>query len=415
MVELTGRMDKENAMIAREIKPGIQALVAIDWDRRLFDQLVPLQEGTTYNSYLVQGSEKTALIDTVYPPNTAEYIRLLKSLGLKKLDYIVSNHAEQDHSGSIPAVLEIFPEAKVVTNARCKGLIAESLLVAGEKFIEIKDGETLSLGNKTLQFHLTPWVHWPDTMLTWVKEDRVLFTCDFFGSHLASSELFAVDEARVEDAAKHYYSEIMMPFRMHIQKYLKKLEGFEIDFIAPSHGPVYNRPDFILNLYQRWVADVAEAEVIIPYVSMYDNTTTMVGYLVDRLMEKGICVRPYNLVEADLGKFAYSLVEASTVVFASPAVLAGPHPDIVSAAYLMNALKPKTRTVAVIGSYGWGGEVVNKKVVELLSALKSIEFLKPVLVKGTPEEKDFQALDRLVEEIFMANKALLDTEVEEMA
>jgi flavorubredoxin len=402
-------------MIVREIKPGIQALVAIDWDRRIFDQLVPLPEGTTYNSYLVQGSEKTALIDTVYPPFTGEYLAALKKAGVEKLDYIISNHAEQDHSGSIPAVLEFYPEAKVVTNARCRGLIAESLSVADDRFIEIRDGESISLGDKTLQFHLMPWVHWPDTMVTWLAEDKTLFTCDFFGSHLASSDLFASDEAHVEDAAKHYYSEIMMPFRTHIQKYLKKLESFAIDFIAPSHGPVYNRPEFILNLYQRWAADVAEPEVIIPYVSMYDSTTRMVNYLIDRLMEKGIRVRPFNMVDGDVGKFAYSLVEASTVVFASPAVLAGPHPDIVSAAYLMNALKPRTRTVAVIGSFGWGGEVVNKKIVELLGAMKQVQFLDPVLVKGQPEEKDFAALDRLVAEIYAANKALLDTEVEEIA
>jgi flavorubredoxin len=394
-------------MIAREIKPGILSLVAIDWDRRLFDELVPLPEGTTYNAYLIQGSEKTALIDTVYAPHATELLTILQKSGIQKLDYIVSNHAEPDHSGSIPALLAAYPEARVVTNARCKELIASSLRVQSDKFIEIKDGETLSLGNKTLQFLITPWVHWPDTMLTYVAEDRILFTCDFFGSHLASSDLYACDEFHVLEAAKRYYAEIMMPFRKHIQKHLQRIAPLAIDFIAPSHGPVYSRPAFILDLYRRWTSDQAIKEVIIPYVSMYDSTTQMVNYLIDRLMEKGMRVKPHNMVEGDAGLFTKSLVEASTVIFASPAVLAGPHPDIVSAAYLVNALKPKTKLVSVIGSFGWGGNIVSKTITELLAGMKNqIQILDPVLAKGQPEESDFKALDRLADEIYVANEAM---------
>jgi len=401
-------------MIAREIKPEILSMSAIDWDRRLFDQLVPLPEGTTYNSYLIKGSEKTALIDTVYHPYTAEYLEILKEAGVCKVDYIIANHGEQDHSGSIPAVLALFPEAKVVTNARCKGLIADALPVPDDKFLEVKDGETLSLGNKTLQFFLTPWVHWPDTMVTYLAEDRILFTCDFLGSHLASSELYAEDEARVEAAAKRYYAEIMMPFRMFIQKHLATLAPLKIDLIAPGHGPVYSRPEFILDLYRRWASDQPLKEVVIPYVSMYGNTLRMVDYLTDRLMEMGLFVTPFNMIGGDTGKLANALVDASTVVFASPAVLAGPHPDIVSAAYLMNALRPKTRFVSVIGSYGWGGGIVSKKITELLTGLKTqLQFLEPVLVKGLPGEEAFKALDSLAKEIYTANQAMDKTGVAE--
>jgi flavorubredoxin len=399
-------------MIAREIKPGIVSMSTIDWDRRLFDQLVPLPEGTTYNSYLVKGSEKTALIDTTYPPFTAEYLETLKETGVTKVDYIVANHGEQDHSGSIPAVLALFPEAKVVTNARCKGLIADAMPVADDKFIEVKDGETLSLGDRSLQFFLTPWVHWPDTMVTYLAEDRVLFTCDFLGSHLASSELYALDEARVEAAAKRYYAEIMMPFRAFIQKHLETLAPLKIDVIAPGHGPVYSRPEFILDLYRRWASDEPLKEVVIPYVSMYGNTLRMVDYLTDRLMEMGLPATPFNMIGGDTGKLANALVDASTVVFASPAVLAGPHPDIVSAAYLMNALRPKTRFVSVIGSYGWGGAIVSKKITELLTGLKTqLQFLDSVLVKGLPGEEAFKALDSLAKDIDTANQAMDKTGV----
>lgn len=390
-------------MIAREITPDILSISAIDWDRRLFDELVPLPEGTSYNSYLVKGSEKNALIDTAYPPMTAEYIAALKSTGISKLDYIIANHGEQDHTGSIPAVLEIFPDAMVVTNAKCKDMITEALPVAEDKFIVVEDGQTLSLGNKTLQFFLTPWVHWPDTMCTYIAEDKILFSCDFFGSHVAGSDLFATNEALVEDAAKRYYAEIMMPFRSFIRQHLEKLAPLQIDFIAPSHGPVYSRPAFILDLYKEWASDVAKKEVVIAYVSMYDNTTKMVDYLTDRLMEKGLSVKRFNMVGVDTGQFTKALVDASTVVFATPTVLTGPHPSVVTGIYLLHVLKAKTKFVAVVNSYGWSGNLADR-IKDMLPKLKAqLRYLDPVLVKGLPKENDYKALDRLADEIYLAN------------
>jgi flavorubredoxin len=390
-------------MIAREIKPDIQAIIAIDWDRKLFDELVPLPEGTTYNSYLVKGSEKTAYIDTVNPPMKDELLDLLKRSGIRKLDYVIANHGEQDHSGSIPAVLEMFPEAKVVTNAKCKGTISDALPVPDDKFIVIADGETLSLGNKTLKFFITPWVHWPDTMMTYIPEDKILFSCDFLGSHLATSDLYATDELSVYTAAKRYYAEIMMPFRTFVQKYLKLIDTLEIDMIAPSHGPVYPRPAFILDLYKTWASGPAKKEVVIPYVSMFGNTKLMVNYLVDRLMEKGLSVKQQYMVGGDTGKFAKSLVEASTVVFASSALLGGPNPSIVGAAYLMNAVKPKTKFAAVIGSFGWGANLPDR-IAALLPNMKSqLHYFEPVMVKGLPQKADYEKLDRLAEEIYQAN------------
>jgi flavorubredoxin len=390
-------------MIAREITPGILSISAIDWDRRLFDELVPLPEGTSYNSYLVKGSEKTALIDTAYPPMTTEYIAALKATGITKLDYIIANHGEQDHTGSIPAVLEIFPDAMVVTNAKCKDMITEALPVAEDKFIVVEDGQKISLGDKSLQFFLTPWVHWPDTMCTYVAESKVLFSCDFFGSHVAGSDLFATNEALVEDAAKRYYAEIMMPFRSFIRQHLEKLAPLAIDFIAPSHGPVYSRPAFILDLYKGWAADEAKKEVVIAYVSMYDNTTKMIDYLTDRLMEKGLSVKRFDMVGVDTGQYTKALVDASTVVFATPTVLTGPHPSVVTAIYLLHVLKAKTKFVAVVNSYGWSGKL-DERIKDMLPKLKAqIHYLDPVLVKGLPKEKEFKELDRLTEDIFKAN------------
>lgn len=390
-------------MIVRELKPNVYSLSAIDWDRKLFDELVPLPEGTSYNAYVVIGSDKTALIDTVHPSMTADFIKALKSLGLERLDYIVSNHAEPDHSGSIPAVLAEYPEAKVLANVKCRSLLKSSLNLPAEALTLIQDNQVLSLGDKSLQFMWVPWVHWPDTTITYLQEDRIMFSCDFLGAHLATSDLYATDEARVERAALTYYAEIMMTYRPNVIKTLKRLEGLDIAMIAASHGPVYARPEFILSLYRRWSGDETRPEVIIPYLSMYESTAKMVAYLVDRLMEKGLRVQPYNVVDLDSGRFASSLVEASTIVFASPTVLDGPHPAMAYAAYLTNALRPKTRFAAIIGSYGWG-PTMPESLTALLPMLK-VDWLAPVNIGGTPKAEDFLALDRLAEDIQKANLA----------
>lgn len=199
-------------MTVRKVKENIYWVGAVDWDRRLFDELIPLPDGTSYNAYLVGGNEKIALIDTVDPTKEDVLVDNLDKVGIKRVDYVISNHAEQDHSGALPRILELFPEAKVVTNPKCKALLMDLLLVPEEKFITVEDGQELSLGGKTLKFMFAPWVHWPETMLTYLREDRILFSCDFLGSHLATSDLFVSEEAKVYQAAKRYYAEIMMLF-----------------------------------------------------------------------------------------------------------------------------------------------------------------------------------------------------------
>jgi flavorubredoxin len=389
-------------VIVRELKPGVHALVAIDWDRKLFDELVPLSEGTTYNAYVVVGSEKTALIDSVHPSMAESFIQALKGLGLERIDYIVSNHAEPDHSGSIPAVLAEYPEVKVLANVKCRSLLTASHGLAPEVFTLIKDQQVVSLGDKSLRFMWVPWVHWPDTTFTYVEEDRILFSCDFLGAHLATSDLYANDEARVERAARMYYAEIMMPYRTHAKKYVDQLSAMAIDIIGPSHGPVYRRPEFILACYRAWAGDATRPQVIVPYLSMYESTATMVSYLVDRLMEKGLSVQPFNVVDLDTGRFASALVEASTLVFGSPTVLDGPHPAMASTAYLVNALKPKTRYAGIIGSYGWGNDAMQNSLTKMLPNL-TVEWFEPVVAGGVPKPEALAALDRLADEIARAN------------
>lgn len=386
----------------RQLKPNVYSVGAIDWDARLFDRLIPLPDGTSYNSYLIRASQKTALLDTVDPTKADVLLGHLAAVGVDKLDYIIAHHAEQDHSGSLPDVLLIYPDAKVVTNPKCKQMLIDLLGIEGEKFITVEDGQELSLGDKTLRFIYTPWVHWPETMSTYVPEDRILFSCDFFGSHLATNSLFVDDAASVLESAKRYYAEIMMPFRKQINSNLAKLGNLDIEMIAPSHGPVYDKPELIVDAYKEWASDAVRNEVVVAYVSMHGSTAKMVSHFVEALTERGIKVKQFELATVDIGKLAMALVDAATVVIGSPTVLVGPHPCAAYAAFLANALRPKTRFASIIGSYGWAGKTV-EQLTALMSNLK-VQILEPVIAKGEPKEADFVALERLADDILAKHK-----------
>jgi len=385
-----------------EIKPGVYSVGVIDWDRRLFDSLVPLPDGTSYNSYLIKGSEKTALIDTVDSTMQDMLINHLSELGIKSIDYVVANHAEQDHSGAIPQVLGKYPEAKVVCTPKCKGMLIDLLMIPEEKFIMVNDKETISLGDRTLEFIHAPWVHWPETMLTYLKEDKILFPCDFFGSHLATTDLYVRNGWQVYEAAKRYYAEIMMPFRASIQKNLEKVKDYAIDIIAPSHGPMHDRPEFILKAYHSWAFDEPKNIVVLPYISMHGSTRKMVEYFVETLVQRGVTVKQFDLAVTDIGKLAMALVDAATVVIGTPTVLAGPHPNVAYAAILANALRPNLKFISIIGSYSWGGKAV-EQLAAMIPNLK-VEILEPVLSKGFPKEADFKALDSLATTIAEKHK-----------
>ncbi len=391
-------------MAVIEIKPNVYFVGAIHWDRRIFDELIPLPDGTSYNAYLIRGSEKTALIDTVDPEVQDQLLRNLEKLGVERIDYIISNHAEQDHSGSIPKLLELYPEARVVTNKKCRDFLINLLLIPEDKFIVIDEGDELPLGDKTLKFIMTPWVHWPETMSTYLVEDKILFSCDFFGSHLATSEMLVEENPKVIEDAKRYYAEIMMPFRKTIRKNIEKILQMDIRVIAPSHGPIYLKPQIIIDAYSDWISDAVKNEVVIPYVSMHGSTRKMVDYFIDALIERGMIVRPYNLPHADTGKMAMALVEAATIVFATPMVLSGAHPAAVYAAFLTNALRPKLKFASMIGSYGWGGRMLDQ-IKGLISNLK-VEFLEPVLVKGHPRKEDLAKLEALADTILEKHREI---------
>jgi flavorubredoxin len=388
-------------MNPRKIKDGLHWIGVVDWDRRLFDSLIPLPDGTSYNAYLLEGTDRRVLLDTVDSAYATDWRRMLD--GVERLDYLVAHHAEQDHAGAIPAVLECRPECTVLASEKCKGMLIDHLHLPPERIRAVADGETVDLGGRTLEFVHTPWVHWPETICTFLPQDRILFSCDFFGSHLATTDLFVRDRGQVYEAAKRYYAEIMMPFRGVIRRNLEKVRARAPAWIAPSHGPLYDDPAFILDAYEDWVNGPPKNEVVLPYISMHGSTETMVRRLVAALAERGVTVRQFNLSVTDIGKLAIALVDAATLVVGTPTVHIGPHPAVFYAAHLANALRPKLQFASIIGSYGWSSKAI-ERIAALIPDLK-VELLDPVLCRGYPRAADFTALDRLADQIADQHRA----------
>ncbi len=383
-------------MTARNLKPDIFAIGAIDWHRTTFDALVPLPHGTSYNSYLVMGSEKTALIDTVEPDKWDELLQNIKETPVKTIDYLISLHSEQDHSGCIPKILELHPEAQILTSPKGKEQLQLLLHLPDDKLRVMADGETLSLGNKTLTFMHAPWVHWPDNMFCHVAEDKVLFTNDFLGAHLATDKLIVTDKDEVYSEAKRYFAEIMMPYRAQAARHLERVKTLDLDLIAPSHGPVFTKPFWILNAYQEWTADQTKNELVIAYVSMHESTRLMANYFATKLTAAGITVHTYDLAKVDVGELAIALVDATTLLIGASAVVQTAHPVAVYATALINVLRPKLSHYGIFGSFGWAAKIP-EQLTGLLPSLAKAEQLPPLMVKGLPKEEDYGEMDGLVE------------------
>lgn len=387
-------------MKARKMTEHVDLVGAVDWNRRLFDALIPLPDGTSYNAYLVRGSRKITLIDTVDP---AKWDILAEQLeGVKTLDYLVANHAEQDHSGMIPAVLQKYPMARLICSSKARDMLMSLLEIPAERIQVVADGETLSLGDLTLEFLYTPWVHWPETMSTYLREEKILFSCDFFGSHFATASAFVGSEKHVMRAAKRYYAEIMMPFRVPITKNMERIAGLEIRMIAPSHGPVFDKPEMILDAYKDWVNGPPKNVVILPYISMHHSTSLLVERMLSALTERGVSVQPFDLTVTDVGELAMAMVDAGTIVIGTPIMLGGAHPLVAYAASLVTLLRPKAKFAAFLVSYGWGVNAVDR-LPELIAGLK-IEALPGVTCHGLPREADLKAVDALAEVIAQKHK-----------
>jgi len=361
-----------------------------DPNRRMFDSLVPLPQGTTYNSYLIKGKNKTALIDTVNPGFEQEHhSRINQIQELETIDYLVMNHAEPDHAAAIPYILEKNTKAKLVLTKRGAEAAKIYYKVDEKRMHIVSDGDTLNLGDKTLRFIEAPMLHWPETMFTYLEEDKILFPCDFLGLHTAYG--FYDDQVpELIPYAQRYFGEIMMPYRSMGKRGLDKISDLEIDLIAPSHGPIHRNPERILEAYSKWTSGETLQKVLVVYASMWKSTEKMIYQLVSVLEEEGVDVAVYDLAYADVGDIAKDLVDSRGIVLGTPTVLGRMHPLAVYASHLVKVLKPPAKYGVVLTSYGWGKGALSH-ASELLGPT-GLEVVGALEVKGVPESEDYKAV-----------------------
>lgn len=359
-----------------KIKDDIHWVGALDPDLRIFDIVMHTEFGTTYNSYLVKGSEKTALFETVKAKCFDDYLERLKTLtDINNIDYIVVDHTEPDHAGSIEMILEYSPNAKIVgSNSAIRFLKA----IVNKPFeaIAVNTGDTISLGNKTLEFISAPFLHWPDSIYTYIKEDKTLITCDSFGSHYCFEEVLNEKITNKDDymkALRYYYDMIMGPFKPYVLEAISKIRDKEIDIICPGHGPVLNEnPWEIVDIYEKWSTEVnpnTKKTVIIPYVSAYGYTETLAKKIAEGIETEGdIDVKLYDMVYADMGQVMGELYWADGFLLGSPTINGDVLPPIWSILTSLNPIVHGKKFAASFGSYGWSGEAVyniDKRLKEL--------------------------------------------------
>ncbi|WP_333859214.1 flavodoxin domain-containing protein [Clostridium sp.] len=386
-------------MNALEIKKDIYWVGALDPDLRIFDIIMNTPYGTTYNSYVVKGSEKTAVFETAKERFFDEFIERLNSanVDVKNIDYIVVDHTEPDHSGSIAKLLDLSPNAKLVGSTAA---IRFMKAISNKKFdsIVVKDGDTLDLGNKTLKFISAPFLHWPDSIYTYVPEDNILITCDSFGAHYCSPKVFNdlnTDEAGYMDALKYYFDGIMGPFKPHVLEAIDKIKDLKIDIICPGHGPVLRKdPLKIVNLYKEWSTPIKPGNkkyIVIPYVSAYGYTESLANKITEGIRSFGdFEIKTYNVIYSDMNEILENIGKADGILFGSPTINGDALKPIFDILISLNPIVHGGKVAAAFGSYGWSGEAV-KNIEARLQQLK-MNLLTPGLrVNFKPSEDELNS------------------------
>ncbi|NCB97469.1 MAG: FprA family A-type flavoprotein [Bacteroidia bacterium] len=361
-------------------------------DRRkaLFENNWPLPQGVAYNSYLIS-DEKSILIDTLEFGSKDDYIDEIEViLQGKPLDFLVVNHMEPDHSSMIGLLLRVFPSMKIIGNNKTYKILEAYYKLKPEQFFEVSDGQELDLGYHKLKFVMTPWVHWPETMMTYDMTDKVLFSCDAFGSFgTLDGGVFddEIDfETRYEGEMLRYYSNIVGKYSNMVQKALAKLDGVPVKFVCPSHGPVWRKdPMKVISLYDKWSKYESEPGVVIVFASMYGNTEKMADYIARLIAEKG----ERNIIIHDVSKTHVSYIlrdiwKYNSLILGSCAYNAGMHPMMAQLCHELEVAAPKNKRYSLFGSYSWSGGGL--KMLESFSSKMSWQLAeKPVEVLGIPD------------------------------
>ncbi len=392
----------------RRICEGISYVGVNDRSIDRFEALWEVPNGVSYNSYLVQGSEKTALIDTVETGYFHNLVAKLRANG-GKLDYLVVNHMEPDHSGSIPELIRLFPDVKIIGNKITIGMIGGYYKITDpERFIEVKDGDELSLGDLTLKFILTPMVHWPETMMTYVKERRVLFSGDAFGCFGALNGAVVDCEMNVDlywREMERYYACIVGKYGVHVQKALGKLKDVELDYICSTHGPVWHDLiDKVVSVYDRMSRYEAEEGVTIVYGSMYGNSASVAETIAMEIAARGVKnIRVHDAARASLGEMLADVFRYKGLVIGSPTYSMTFFPPVAQLLTAIETREVKNRTFAWFSSYTWAPGASNafKKYFENLK----VEPVANMLMKQSAGEEDLAAAAELAEKVVESIKS----------
>ena len=359
-----------------KVRDDIFWVGALDFDIRTFDVVMYTEYGTTYNSYVVKGSEKTALIEAAKGKFFDEHLERLKDITTpEKIDYLVVNHTEPDHTGAIEKLLDINPDMTIVGSAFAIKFLKE---ITNKNFNSkvVKDGEEISLGNKTLTFLSVPFLHWPDSMYTYIKEDKTLFTCDSFGCHYCDEKVFNdLIEGDFLDAYKYYFDCIMGPFKEHIQKALEKIKDLEIETICPGHGPVLRKDiEKYINYYKEWSKNEKIDEVVIGYVSAYGYTKKLAEEVAKGVERGGVKAKLYDLETADKAQVLADIGVAKGLLIGTPTIADDTLPPVWDILVSLNANVHKGLKAGVFGSYGWNGT----GIANVEGRYKQLKFNMPV-------------------------------------
>lgn len=393
-------------MDIREITSGIYYAGVNDRVTEKFESLWPIPYGVSYNSYIVKGSEKTALIDTVEIGTVLDYIKELKEeLGDKAIDYIVINHMEPDHSGSIPLILAHYPEAKLVGNKQTLGMVKGFYNVADDRMMEITDNTELSLGDKTLRFHLTPMVHWPETMMTYVVEDSVLFSGDAFGTFGALNGGvvdYEMDTEWYRDEMYRYYSNIVGKYGRFVVRAIDKLKDVKIDFICPTHGPVWHdKIADVVTLYSNLAQYKSEPGVTIIYGSMYGNTAEVAEEIARKLCSKGVKnIKVHNASKSNLSYMISDAFRYEGLIVGSATYSMHILPPVEQFMIAMETREIKDKVFATFGSFTWASAAAAK--INEYAVDAKLEVVDSLVMKQAANSSTHEEIDRLVDNFVAA-------------
>ena len=381
-------------MAAIKILPGIYSVGAVDWNVRNFHgHTYTTQRGSSYNAYLII-DEKVALIDTVYGPFAQELISNIKEIiPLEKIDYIIANHVETDHSGALPSLMPLCPNAKILGTAKCKEGLYKHYYQNWD-FQIVKTNDELKLGNRTLSFLEAPMIHWPDSMFTYCPQDALLMPNDAFGQHFAASEKFddQVDQCSLMEEAEKYYANILWPLGGVILRKIQELSDLNIPIkmIAPSHGIIWRKdPGKIINSYVSWAKGETKNKVVIAYETMWGATSKMANKIADALIASGVEVKLYNVAESDRTEIITQMLSAKGFLFGSSTHDNDMLPNIAAFLEIVKGLKPKERKIGFFGSYGWAGGSI-KEMQEMLKDSGAQETVPGVSSKYTPDVSELE-------------------------